>query len=331
MKSILFLASFLVFIACQPSGDSNTEENKQPETPLVEEATAPKKASNPTESETAEITTTKQTFTNTETKPIGEPTEKTETVSVKKAPTTPEPKTIKETPQPKPEPAPELKAETTPAPPAKPNHSAWDALLKQYVSSGGKVNYSGFKAQQSTLQSYLNDLAAHPPASDWSRNEKMAYWINAYNAFTVKLIVDNYPVSSIKDLHSGKPWDVKWIKLGDKTYSLNNIENDILRPTYKDARIHFAVNCAAKSCPPLHNRAWTAANLQNTLQQQTKKFINNATYNSIAANKVKVSQIFNWYGVDFGNLIDYLNQYSSTEIKSGAKVEFQEYDWGLNN
>ena len=87
--------------------------------------------------------------------------------------------------------------------------------------------------------------------------KKMAYWINVYNAFTIKMIVDNYPVSSITKLHGGKPWDVKWIELGEKKYSLNEIEHNILRPQFKDARIHFAVNCAAQSCPPILNKAWT--------------------------------------------------------------------------
>jgi hypothetical protein len=332
MKSILFLASFLIFIAYQPSGDTNTQESNQATPASVEETSAPEVISDAAIEASAET----YTFTNTESKPIGE---KAAPVSPENISETPDPKTDKASPQPEvqadplPEAAPraEETPESTPALPAKPDHTAWDALLKQYVSSNGTVDYAGFKAQKAKLQSYLDELAAHAPASDWSRNEKMAYWINAYNAFTVKLIVDNYPVSSIKDLHGGNPWDVKWIQLGDQTYSLNNIENDILRPKYKDARIHFAVNCAAKSCPPLHNRAWTAANLQSTLEQQTKKFINNTTYNTITANKVKVSRIFDWYGADFDNLIDYLNKYADTQIKSGAKVEFEEYDWGLNN
>lgn len=210
------------------------------------------------------------------------------------------------------------------------SHDAWDQLLRANVSATGKVNYKGFKAQQSTFDAYLQQLADNPVQADWSRNEKMAYWINAYNAFTIKLILDNYPVKSIMDLHGGKPWDVQWIKLGTKTYSLNNIEHDILRPKYKDARIHFAVNCAAKSCPPVLNRAWTAANLNSNFQKQATSFINNTTFNKISADKIQVSKIFEWYAVDFGNLINYLNKFSSTQINSGAKIEYIEYDWKLN-
>ncbi len=211
------------------------------------------------------------------------------------------------------------------------SHQAWDGLLKKYVSASGKVDYAGFKTDVSKFDAYLQSLQSNPPQPDWARNEKMAYWINAYNAFTIKLIVDNYPVSSITKLNGGKPWDKKWIKIGGKTYSLNNIENDILRPKYKDARIHFAVNCAAKSCPPLLNRAWTADNLISNFEKQAKAFINNPSFNVITANKVQVSKIFDWYGADFGNLIAFLNKYSTTKISSGAKVEFKEYDWELNN
>ncbi|MGK0364514.1 MAG: hypothetical protein ACI85O_001571 [Saprospiraceae bacterium] len=211
-----------------------------------------------------------------------------------------------------------------------PMHNDWNALLTQNVSSTGKVNYKGFKGAQSKLNTYLDKLKNNPPAAGWSRNEKMAYWINAYNAFTVKKIVDNYPLSSIQELSGGKVWDDKWINIGTKTYSLNEIENGILRPTYKDARIHFAVNCAAKSCPSLHNRAFTASNLESTLAKQTKKFVNNADFNTITAGKVTISKIFDWYGADFGDLNDFLNKYSNTAINADAAIDYTEYNWSLN-
>lgn len=218
----------------------------------------------------------------------------------------------------------------TPSALAKPDHKNWNSLLAKYVNSKGDVNYAGFKADKSKLEAYLAELTNNPPEASWSRNEKMAFWINAYNAYTIKLIVDNYPTKSITSLKGGKPWDVQWIKIGTKTYSLNNIENDILRPQYKDARIHFAVNCAAESCPPLLNKAWTANQLNSYFEQQAKAFINNSAYNKITANKVQVSKIFDWYKEDFDNLITYLNKYSNTKIKANAKVEFLEYDWALN-
>lgn len=211
-----------------------------------------------------------------------------------------------------------------------PSHETWDALLKKHVSATGQVNYKGIKAEKSKLEDYLKTLSTNAPEESWSKAEQMAFWINAYNAFTIKLIVDNYPTSSITKLHAGKPWDQKWIKIGSKTYTLNNIENDILRPQFKDARIHFAVNCAAKSCPPLLNAAWTAANLNANLDAQAKKFINNPAFNKLSEKKAEVSKIFEWYAADFGKLIDFLNKYATTKVSAKAKVSYLEYDWGLN-
>lgn len=209
-------------------------------------------------------------------------------------------------------------------------HAKWNELLQANVDANGAVNYAAFQENKAQLNAYLKELEKNPVQAGWSRNQIMAYWINAYNAFTVKLIVDNYPVKSIKDLHSGKPWDVKWIKLGKKTYSLNNIENDILRPKYKDARIHFALNCAAKSCPPLLNKAWTAENLEKDLRARTVKFLNNDTYNQINKTSANISQIFNWYAADFGNLVGFINKHSAVDIGLNTKVNFNEYDWKLN-
>ena len=215
--------------------------------------------------------------------------------------------------------------------PAPPSHKAWNNLLTQYVSRAGNVQYKSLKeSRMKEIEQYLKELADNPVQKSWTKAQKMAYWMNAYNAFTVKLILDNYPITSITKLSGGKVWDKKWIKLGDKTYSLNNIENDILRPMYKDARIHFAVNCAAKSCPPLLNRAWTDVNLEYYLEGQAKRFINHPDYNQISADKVVISKIFEWYAEDFGNIIEYLNKYSKTKINPDAKVSYQEYDWALN-
>lgn len=209
-------------------------------------------------------------------------------------------------------------------------HDSFDALLRKYVSSTGKVNYSGLKKEESKLDNYLNQLESTSLDKNWSRNKKLAFWINAYNAYTIKLILKNYPVKSIMDLHNGKPWDVKWIKLDQRTLSLNNIENDIIRPKFNEPRIHFAVNCAAKSCPPLLNKAWTASNLNTNFERQTKAFINNSTYNTISTGNVEVSKIFDWYGKDFGDLRTYLNKYSKTQISAGTAINFKSYNWDLN-
>lgn len=215
--------------------------------------------------------------------------------------------------------------------PLKPDHSKWDALLRANVSSSGAVNYAGMKSNKTELDAYVKYLESFASRDSWSRNEKLAYWINLYNAATVRLIVQNYPVKSITDLSGGKPWDQNIVKVGTSSYSLNYIENKIIRPRFKDARIHFAVNCAAKSCPPLLNKAWTASNLIRYFEKQTKAFIN-SNANSITADKIEISKIFDWYKVDFkgGDVISFLNKYVDTPINADAEITYKEYDWSLN-
>lgn len=222
---------------------------------------------------------------------------------------------------------PEIIAPPQPAPTI---HEIWDELLKKYVSPTGKVNYRGFKNEQAKLDAYLQKLSENVPTAANSRNEKMAFWINAYNAATIRLILENYPISSITKLDGGKTWDVRRIQLGSKKYSLNEIENEILRPQFRDPRIHFAVNCAAKSCPPLLNEAFFSEKLDSQLEQQTRRFVQSRTANSISENAVEVSKIFEWYTSDFGDLKKFLNRYSTVKISDAALVKFKEYDWGLN-
>lgn len=211
----------------------------------------------------------------------------------------------------------------------KPNHGLFNELLKIYVSNEGKVNYKGLKNNKAQLEAYLRELETKIIQEDWSKEEKLAYWINIYNANTLKLILNYYPIKSITDLDGGKTWDVKRITVGGKKYSLNNIENDIIRPQFKDARIHFAVNCAAKSCPPLANQAFTAENLNALLDTRTRLFINSSA-NTITVNGMTISKIFEWYGSDFGNITTFINKYSKKTIAKTAKITYKEYDWNLN-
>lgn len=214
---------------------------------------------------------------------------------------------------------------------AGPDHAIFNSLLQSHVTSAGKVNYTGIKSNISKLDEYIKLLQDNPASPDWSRNARLAYWINAYNAFTIKLIVNNFPLNSIMDLDGGKPWDKSWISIGDQTYSLNDIEHKIIRPKFGDPRIHFAVNCAAKSCPPIANKAYTENNVNSLLEQRTKQFINDASYNNIENGNVKVSKIFDWYGEDFGDLVGYLNKYLESKIDADTEISFIDYDWNLNN
>ncbi len=286
----------------------------------------------------------------TSSKPASQPTKKTKqpskpanNISNNQPTKSDEPIAEESKPEPKPEPKPAPKndkADEQPkveAPqndkPAKPalSHSIWNGLLKKYVTSSGKVNYAGIKGQRSTLREYLDILEANPPQSNWPRNKEMAYWINAYNAYTVDLIVDNYPISSILKLDNGKTWYVKRINIGGKKYSLDDIEKDILIGKFKEPRIHFAINCAAKSCPPLMNEAWEANTLEADLNRMTKNFINDDANNSISKKSAKLSKIFDWYKADFGDVNDFINKYSAENITSKTKISYNEYDWDLNN
>jgi hypothetical protein len=212
---------------------------------------------------------------------------------------------------------------------SQPNYALYDSLLQKYVSSNGEVKYKALQTERAILDSVVAQFQAVAPQKEWSKNERLAYWINAYNLFTVQLIVNNYPVKKITNLDGGKTWDVKRIEIDGKKYSLNQIENEILRPQFKDARIHFAINCAAESCPPLHNRAFTAENVQSLLDKRTRKFIRSSA-NTLTDSNIKISKIFDWYSSDFGDITTFLNKYASVKIKNDAKVEYKDYIWNIN-
>lgn len=213
-------------------------------------------------------------------------------------------------------------------------HANWEKLLQKHVSASGVVNYNGFKASEKQLDDYLAFIESHAPEVSWSKNKTMAYWINAYNAYTIKLILKNMPLKSIMEINQGKAWDLNFIPHGSQKISLNHIEHKILREKYKDPRIHFAVNCASFSCPKLSNKAFTESNLNAQLDALSRSFINNSKKNIISKSSVKISQLFNWYKGDFsdGNsVIPFINKYSTTKVDSDAKVDFLEYNWSLNN
>ncbi len=221
------------------------------------------------------------------------------------------------------------------------SHQPWDTLLKAHVDSVGKVNYEGFIRDSVQLNSYLNILSnGFPNAENWTENERMAYWINAYNAFTVQLIIRNYPLESIKDIGStvaipfiNSVWDIAFFSVENQNLTLNNIEHSILRKEFNEPRIHFAINCASKSCPPLRTEAYTAEKLETQLKEQAILFINHLDYNQITEDEIVVSKIFFWFGGDFekqGTLIDYLNKFSTIKISKDASVDFLDYNWLLN-
>jgi hypothetical protein len=219
-------------------------------------------------------------------------------------------------------------------------HELWDTLVKIHVSPVGKVNYKGIIQDSLKLNAYLELLSAnHPNDKNWSADERLAYWINAYNAFTVKLIVDHYPTESIKDIKKGIPflndvWEINFFEIEGKSYNLNDLEHGIIRKRFADPRIHAACNCASFSCPKLSNEAFTAKRLDEQLDNQMRGFINNKTKNQLDADNPKMSKIFKWYAGDFKktgkSVRDYINQYAEVKINEGADIDYLDYIWTLN-
>ena len=210
------------------------------------------------------------------------------------------------------------------------NHDAWTALLQKHVSSEGNVNYNGFKTNRKALLNYITNLSENMPNDSWSKDDKLAYWINGYNALTIDLILRHYPVNSIKDIKN--PWDQRYWKLENKWYNLNEIEHQVLREM-NEPRIHFAIVCASFSCPKLLNSAFTAVDLDNQLTNATKEFLIDSNRNEISENNLKLSKVFQWFSKDFkqnGSVIDFLNQYSDIKISAKAKKNFKDYNWDLN-
>lgn len=219
---------------------------------------------------------------------------------------------------------------------AQTDHTNWNSLLQKHVSPEGKVNYNGFLSEKNKLNQYLTKLTLDSPTGNSS--DKLAHWINAYNAYTVKLIIDHYPIASIKDIAakvgSATPWDYAFANVGGQTYTLNQIEHEIIRSKFNEPLIHFAVNCAAKSCPILRNEAYKGSKLKTQLNEQAKIFLSDSSKNKIMPNRAQISQIFNWFKDDFtkdGSLVSFLNIYSNTKLKESAHFTFIEYEWTLNN
>ncbi|MCB0516554.1 MAG: DUF547 domain-containing protein [Chitinophagales bacterium] len=229
----------------------------------------------------------------------------------------------------------QVSPETTPL-----SHEIWNSLLQQHVSPDGHVNYKGFIKDSLQLNRYLALLEkTNAQNTNWSESEKLAYWINAYNAFTVRLIIRHYPLESIKDITKinipfiNSPWDIKFIRIEEQTYDLNYIEHSVLRKKFEEPRIHFAINCASKSCPNLLNEAYLPETLEQQLQTAAIKFINNPQKNKLSGDEVALSEIFSWFKGDFTkktSLIQFIHQYANTPLSEKAKINYLDYDWSLN-
>ncbi len=222
-----------------------------------------------------------------------------------------------------------------------PSHAPWNALLQRHVTADGLVDYQGFGKDSVLLDDYLNNLQNSKPSDpSWTTDERKAFWINAYNAFTVRLVMRHYPLASIRDIGSkpripfvNTPWDIHFIKIEGEDLDLNNVEHRKLRAGFGDPRIHFAIVCASTSCPQLSNQAYRAQDLDVQLDQAARAFLNDRRRNEIDRKSPKLSKIFEWYKGDFtadGSLIAFVNRYGPMQIDPKAKLRFLPYDWSLN-
>jgi len=228
------------------------------------------------------------------------------------------------------------------------NHAAWTAILAAHVDDG-RVDYAGLqRGAHAELTAYLQALSSvcRTTYETWSDAQQLAFWINAYNAFTIRLILDNYPLESIRDIGflPGAAFRSEFIpfeKLEGDEISLNHIEHDVLRAHFNEPRIHFALVCASVSCPPLRSEAYSAAELGRQLDDQARNFLADPTKNSYdaAGRTLYLSSIFEWFEEDFensaGSVKAFVARYlvgeaAAAALRDETEVEHLPYDWGLN-
>ncbi|MGE3759221.1 MAG: DUF547 domain-containing protein [Pseudobdellovibrionaceae bacterium] len=229
-------------------------------------------------------------------------------------------------------------------------HSMWTQFLQKHVKKSAHsstVNYKEIKRDPSKLETYLKALesVSQDEFNRFSNDERLAFLINSYNAFTVKLIVDHYPVKSIKDIGSlfSSPWKKKFFRLLGEERSLDNIEHDMIRKQFNEPRIHFAVNCASVGCPALRDEAFVASGLDKQLEDASVSFLSDKTRNRYnpETKKLELSSIFKWYGSDFPKKYGSLEAFLATRITSNPEyqklvqekkvnISYLDYDWSLN-
>src|SRR5262245_3143089 len=227
-----------------------------------------------------------------------------------------------------------------------PTHAQWSAILGRWVSDG-RVDYAGLQRDgQPALATYLAMLsgACATDYEGWTQAERIAFWINAYNAFTVRLILDHYPIASIRTIGwlPGAAFRQRFIPLQGlkgSTISLDEIENGTLRSAFREPRIHFALVCASRSCPELRGEAYRGADLDRQLDEQARRFLHDTTKNRVdpATRTLYLSSIFKWFTGDFdaaaGSVPGYVARYLDTDTTRVEEftVEYLDYDWSLND
>lgn len=221
------------------------------------------------------------------------------------------------------------------------DHAMLDALLKKHVDADGFVDYKALKTDAGKLDAYLAAVAK-APFDDMGRNQKLALLINAYNAFTLRLILDHLPVESIKDIPSAKRWDARRWRVGGHLWSLNEIEHEQIRPRFIEPRVHFALVCAAFSCPKLRNESYTADRIDAQLEDQAKYVHSHGRWfvHDADKNVVYLTQLYDWYASDFeqvaGSVLKYVAKYdpavkAALDAGKPPRIDWLDYDWKLNS
>ncbi len=221
------------------------------------------------------------------------------------------------------------------------DHSGFDSLLRKYVDPDGWVDYEGMRSDATMLDTYIASLTK-TSFDILGRDEKLALLINAYNAFTLRLILDHFPIESIKDIPASKRWKDKRWHIGSLVLSLDQIEHERLRPKFTDPRVHFALVCAAIGCPKLRNEAYSAEAIDRQLEDQTRYAHEHRRWFRFepGTDTVHLSKLYDWYGGDFkqaaGSAAAFAARYSpplAQALKSGRKprIRWLDYDWALND
>ena len=219
-------------------------------------------------------------------------------------------------------------------------HTLFANVLREYVKDGA-VNYAGIKSDPESLKNYLIQTSAitKEEFETWSQEQQLAFIINVYNAETLDLVRENYPVVSIKDIakDSGGPWEQPVVQIFGEEITLNALEHEIIRKNYSEPRIHFALVCAARSCPVLINKPYLGKTLKSQLETQTRAFLTDTQNNSIdtETKTLHLSPLFDWFSEDFikesGSVIAFVNPYIGDDADSDFNIEYTKYDWALND
>jgi len=228
------------------------------------------------------------------------------------------------------------------------DHAAWSSLLERYLKSSddgvNRFDYARVSDEdQAALQVYIDSLTTLPIDS-YNRSEQLAYWINLYNALTVQVVLTHYPVESIRDIDispgwfSDGPWDKSLVVVAEEELSLNDIEHRILRPIWRDPRIHYAVNCASIGCPNLQPTAFTGSNAEELLEKAAREYVNSSRGVRISDNGLIVSSIYVWFQEDFGDdaaVITHLAHYAEPRLAAmllaNPTITDHDYNWRLND